>query len=279
MPQCATASSSSVRADGETASGTRASARSRSASDRPRPRSLRNVNRRRSSSANRTGSAASSSSASASSANARPRCGSRGVTGGGRRLFQHPHVVGADLRRGVRDLLPQLEDPVEEHQPLGVRDRVRGLHRACHDGERARRVMRRVPVVRLLDVRPARRDERRVGVDRPGEPGVHGGVLARQQVRVHGLLDQRVPERVAVSRSSPARSPPQRGGARRCSLPASSPVTWASSASLVTPLPALATRSTSCVSSGSRRTACSSRSASESGTSVAAVRAGAAAPR
>ena len=123
----------------------------------------------------------------------------RRVAGGGHRLLEHPHVIGADLRRGVRHLLPKLEDAVEQHQPLRVRDHVRCLHRRPPGrGERARRVVRRVPVVRLLDVRPARRDKRRVNVDCLGEPGVHGGVLAWQQVRVHRLLDERVPERVPV---------------------------------------------------------------------------------
>ena len=64
--------------------------------------------------------------------------------------------------------------------------------------QRPGRVVGRVPVVRLLHVGPPVADQRRVGVDRERELGVHLAVLAGQQVLVHGLADQRVPERVPV---------------------------------------------------------------------------------
>jgi hypothetical protein len=53
-------------------------------------------------------------------------------------------------------------------------------------------------VVRLLDVRPPVADKRGVGVDREREPGVYLAVLPGQQVLVHRLPDQRVPERVPI---------------------------------------------------------------------------------
>jgi hypothetical protein len=106
-------------------------------------------------------------------------------------------VVGADALGGIRHLVPQLENALEQHEPLGVRDRPGRLRgRLPRAGQRPGRVVRRVPVVRLLDVGPPVADELRVGFDREREPGVHAAVLAGQQVLVHGLPDQRVPERV-----------------------------------------------------------------------------------
>jgi hypothetical protein len=53
-------------------------------------------------------------------------------------------------------------------------------------------------VVRELDSGPARRYQRRVAFDGLGEPAVQPAALARQQLLVHRLADQAVPERVAV---------------------------------------------------------------------------------
>ena len=51
-------------------------------------------------------------------------------------------MIRPDLRRGIRHLLPEFEDPVEKHQPLGVSDRVRCLHgRPPRRDERCRDVI------------------------------------------------------------------------------------------------------------------------------------------
>ena len=59
--------------------------------------------------------------------------------------------------------------------------------------------MRRVPVMSHLDGGPAGRNQRGVGVDGLGEAAVQPSVLTGQQVFVHRLADQLVPERVAVA--------------------------------------------------------------------------------
>ena len=163
------------------------------------PSSRRNMCRSLSSSATRTGSVRSSSSARADSVNARPRLCSpasraAAADSSSTRTWSAPIALG-----GVRHLVPQLEDAGEQHQPLGVRDRAGRLHgRLPGADQRPGRVVGRVPVVRLLHVRPPVADQRGVGVDRERELGVHLAVLAGQQVLVHRLPDQRVPERVPV---------------------------------------------------------------------------------
>ena len=56
-----------------------------------------------------------------------------------------------------------------------------------------------MPVMGHLDGGPAGRNQRVVGVDGLGEATVQASMLARQQVFVHRLADQLVPERVAVT--------------------------------------------------------------------------------
>ena len=108
-------------------------------------------------------------------------------------------MVRVDPLGGVRHLIPQLEHAGQQGEPLGGRDRPARLRgRPPGADQRPGRVVRRVPVVSHLDGGPAGRNQRRVGVDGLGEPAVQAAVLARQQVVVHGLADQFVPERVAV---------------------------------------------------------------------------------
>ena len=58
--------------------------------------------------------------------------------------------------------------------------------------------MGRVPVMRLLGRGPPGRDQRRVSADGLREPAVQLAALAGQQLVVHRLADQRVPEHEAV---------------------------------------------------------------------------------
>ena len=59
-------------------------------------------------------------------------------------------------------------------------------------------VVRGVPVVGDLGRGAAGGDQMRLGLDGGGEAGVQPGVLAGQQLVVHGLADQRVPELVVT---------------------------------------------------------------------------------
>ena len=108
-------------------------------------------------------------------------------------------MADADPLLGVRHLVPQLEDPAEKLELLGVSERAARRHgRAPAADQGLDGVVRRVPVVRLLDLGPARRDKAWIVPQRRGEPGVQPGVVARQQVVDHRLPDQAVPERVPV---------------------------------------------------------------------------------
>ena len=175
-----------------------------------------------------------------------------GVMGGRHRLLEHAHVVRVDPLGGVRHLIPQLEHAGQQGEPLGGRDRPARLRgRPPGADQRPGRVVRRVPVVSHLDGGPAGRNQRRVGVDGLGEPAVQAAVLARQQVVVHGLADQLVPERVAVTAGVQhvgGHRGTYRAGQRRVVQAAHRG--RAARARSYAP-PALATRSNSWVSSGS----------------------------
>ena len=122
-----------------------------------------------------------------------------GVEGGLDRLLQHPGVIGADPGGRVRHLVPQLQHPGQHGQPLGVRHRLGLLGRGLPGADqRPGHVVGRVPVVGHLDVRSVRRHQVTVGLDGLREPRVQPAVLTRQQVVVHRLADQRVPEHVVV---------------------------------------------------------------------------------
>ena len=118
--------------------------------------------------------------------------------GGG--FFQDLAVIGGDPFGGVWHLIPQFEHAGQQRKPLGGRDRAARLRRRLPGGDqRPGGVVRRVPVVSHLDGGPAGRNKRGVGVDGLGETAVQPSVLARQQVFVHRLADQLMPERVAVA--------------------------------------------------------------------------------
>ena len=122
-----------------------------------------------------------------------------GVLGRGGGLFQDPAMIRADPLGGVRHLIPQFKHAGQQRKALGGRDRPARLRRRLPGGnQRPGGVVRRVPVVSHLDGGPAGRNQRRVGVDGRGEAAVQPSVLARQQVFVHRLADQLVPERVAI---------------------------------------------------------------------------------
>ena len=126
-----------------------------------------------------------------------------------------PHVVGADPLGGVRHLVPQLQDAGQQRKPLGAAHRPARLRRRLPGGDqRPGGVVRRVPVVGHLDGGAAGRNQRRIGVDGLGEAAVQPAVLARQQVFVHRLADQLVPERVAVGPARAARWRSPRAAAR-----------------------------------------------------------------
>ena len=109
-------------------------------------------------------------------------------------------MIRGDPLGGVRHLIPQFEHAGQQRKPLGGRDRPARLRRRLPGGDqRPGGVVRRVPVVSHLDGGPAGRNQRGVGVDGLGEAAVQPSVLARQQVFVHRLADQLVPERVAVA--------------------------------------------------------------------------------
>ena len=111
--------------------------------------------------------------------------GVAGVVGRLDRLLQDLGVVGADPFRRVRHLIPQFEDAGDQVEPLGVRHRLGGLGRRLPGaGQRERHIVRGVPVVGHLDVRPVGWYQAVVGVDGLREPGVQPAVLTRQQVLV-----------------------------------------------------------------------------------------------
>ena len=108
-------------------------------------------------------------------------------------------MICTDPLPGVRYLPPQLEHPGQHRELLRVRHRLPGLpgRLPCAD-QRAGRVVGRMPVVCLLNRGPAGLHQPRIGADGLGEPAMHLAALAGQQLIVHGLPDQRVPERIAV---------------------------------------------------------------------------------
>ena len=118
---------------------------------------------------------------------------------GGRSLLKNEQMAGADPLRGAWHLVPQLEDPGQQRELLGLgksvpgrRSRLPGAH------QRPGSVVRVIPVMGLLDQPPAGGDQPGIGAEDLGEAGVQPGTLARQQVVVDGLADERVPERVSV---------------------------------------------------------------------------------
>ena len=77
---------------------------------------------------------------------------------------------------------------------------ARASGRSQQDGQRSSRLLRSQKVVGQLGVGALRSRGRqgRVGLERLGDSAVQAESLARQQLGVHGLLEQRVPEAVAV---------------------------------------------------------------------------------
>lgn len=115
------------------------------------------------------------------------------------RLFQHRAMIGADPLRGVRRLLPKLEHPGQHRKLLRVGQRTARLAgRLPGADQRPGHVVSRIPVVRLLNWRPAGRDQSWIGANDLGEPAVHLAPLAGQQLIMHRLPDQGVPEQIAI---------------------------------------------------------------------------------
>ena len=105
--------------------------------------------------------------------------------------------VAAGPRLGVGDVVPQLDRALVLRLRLGEGiARLVGIARRDRRLEGARQVVGRVPVVGELG--GARRVTARAGLERPREGRVQPGALARQQVVVDRLLEQRVPEGVAL---------------------------------------------------------------------------------
>ncbi len=101
---------------------------------------------------------------------------------------------------GVGDALPDLDRALEVAQRLAVgEDALRGLTRLDRGGERARQVVGGVVVHGELGRDAAGRqlaEQPRVELERLGDRGVQRRPLARQQVVVDGLADERVAEGV-----------------------------------------------------------------------------------
>ena len=94
--------------------------------------------------------------------------------------LEDSQVAGPDAPRSVRYLGPQLEDPGEEGELLGVCERAAGIRcRAPGADQSAGGVVRVVPVVGLLNHRPAGCGQPGVGAKDLGEAGVQAGALAR----------------------------------------------------------------------------------------------------
>ena len=122
--------------------------------------------------------------------------------GGARGALEHLHPWRAGQRLGLGHAVPQLERPLEQGVRLREGVDPLGRRRGAHGGgERRRLVAGRLPVMGRL-----RGDEGSgvAGVDahleRAGQRGVHLGPLARQQVVVHHLAQQRVAEGVGPVR-------------------------------------------------------------------------------
>ncbi len=104
-------------------------------------------------------------------------------------------TTGARLRVG--DLVPQADGPLELVERLGERVACLGPLTG-HDSrlERPRQVVRGVPVVGELG--RARGVITRSRLEGPRERGMQPGPLARQQVVVHGFLEESVAEDIAL---------------------------------------------------------------------------------
>ncbi len=110
---------------------------------------------------------------------------------------QEPDAVDAGPRLGVAHLVPELDGPLVFDARL--RERIAGLCRATGGHRRlegARQVVRGIPVVgelgRVRGVDPG------PGLERAREGRVPARSFAREDLVVDGLLEQRVPEGVAV---------------------------------------------------------------------------------
>ncbi|MCF0097132.1 hypothetical protein B0E54_06001 [Micromonospora sp. MH99] len=132
------------------------------------------------------------------------RDGATEVAGRHRRvqgLLQQRQVVHAEQVGRVGHQLPQLQRPFQQSTLLGVGVPVGGGAGRDPCGDKgAGVVVRRVPVVGDLGRGAAGDHQVRLGLDRGGEPRVQPGVLAGQQLVVHGLADQGVPELVVAVR-------------------------------------------------------------------------------
>ena len=132
--------------------------------------------------------------------------------------------------------------------------------------QRPRVVVRGVPVVGDLGRGAAHRDQVRLGLDRLGVAGVQPGVLAGQQVVVHRLADQRVPELVAAVGVDDDQLGGDDGAQRRLERrPRRSRRPGRAARGRTAVPPTAATRSTRWAGSGSRSTRASSRSRRLSG--------------
>jgi hypothetical protein len=119
---------------------------------------------------------------------------------GARRRFEDAEVAGADALRGIGQRRPEFEDPGQHGELLGIGQGT--LSRArCLPGalQRPAGIVRRVPVVCLLDHRAARRDQGWISRQRLGQAGVQPGPRARQHLPEDRLADQRMPERIPIS--------------------------------------------------------------------------------
>jgi hypothetical protein len=116
---------------------------------------------------------------------------------GGGRAAEERHAVGAGALLRVRHAVPQLEGSLEQRSRLAVRVHALGGRRSAHRPlECLRLIAGRGEVVR------DRRDERGRGLlvdarlERLSERQMQRSALARQQVVVDDLAQQRVPEAV-----------------------------------------------------------------------------------
>ena len=103
----------------------------------------------------------------------------------------------------VRDLVPQFECVLEILLGLGGGvDRLRRDARPDPRVERARQVVRRLPVVGELGGPGRVGLRRRLVGQRPRERGVEPGPLARQQLAVDGLLDEGMAKGISLPRDA-----------------------------------------------------------------------------
>ncbi len=126
-----------------------------------------------------------------------------GVVGGERRVLEHVDAVAARALGGVRHAVPQLQRALEVALGLAEREHaLRAEARGHRRAERARDVVRRVPVAGELGGDGRRRDvAEQLGrlLERRGQPRVQVAALAGQQIAVDRLADERVAERVGVA--------------------------------------------------------------------------------